>query len=405
MIRLTITYEDTHGTKTLTTAVSAPVVDRPDKPPVFTHTAPDALPEGTEVSATTPVYQAVVSPDVAGDPLTYTLEGADRGLFTISNDGADTLRGGEGDDHLDGGTGDDTLSGDEGADRLSGGTGDDFLFGDDGADVLDGGDGNDELDGGKGADTIDGGAGIDTLTYEYADAVTARAVSGNHNGMALTGATDVTGVFIDLNLSTAQAAGNGDASGDVLTNIERVTGTAFDDVLVGMSSANTVFDGFGGDDVLIGGSQFDSFMGGNGDDRLYGQGSYDLLNGGAGADLLDGGAGDDALIGGDGDDMLDGGSGNDRLSGGDGADRFVVDLTATAADTDTIIDFSFADGDRLFLKGRQYPNDGNFSIVGNEQQVTIRYKTIELVVLEGVALSNIDTAEELITYFDYTEII
>ena len=66
---------------------------------------------------------------------------------------------------------------------------------------------------------------------------------------------------------------------------------------------------------------------------------------------------------------------------------------------------NFADGDRLFLKGRQYPNDGNFSIVGNEQQVTIRYKTIELVVLEGVALSNIDTAEELITYFDYTEII
>ena len=328
--------------------------------------------------------------------------GADR---LYGGDGADTLRGGEGDDHLDGGTGDDTLSGDEGADRLSGGTGEDFLFGDDGADVLDGGDGNDELDGGKGADTIDGGAGIDTLTYEYADAVTARVVSGSHNGMALTGATDVTGVFIDLNLSTAQAAGNGDASGDVLTNIERVTGTAFNDVLVGMSSANTVFDGFGGDDVLIGGSQFDSFMGGNGDDRLYGQGSYDLLNGGAGADLLDGGAGDDALIGGDGDDMLDGGSGNDRLSGGDGADRFVVDLTATAADTDTIIDFSLADGDRLFLKARQYPNDGNFSIVGNEQQVTIKYKTIELVVLEGVAFSDIDTAEELITYFDYTEII
>ena len=91
VIRLTITYEDTHGTKTLTTAVSAPVVDRPDKPPVFTHTAPDPLPEGTKVAATSIIYQAVVSPDVTGDPLTYTLEGADRGLFTISNDGAVTF--------------------------------------------------------------------------------------------------------------------------------------------------------------------------------------------------------------------------------------------------------------------------------------------------------------------------
>ena len=92
LLRLIVSYTNTLGiTKSVTAAASAAVADINDKAPVFTHTAPDALPEGTEVSATTPVYQAVVSPDVAGDTLTFTLEGADRGLFTISNDGAVTF--------------------------------------------------------------------------------------------------------------------------------------------------------------------------------------------------------------------------------------------------------------------------------------------------------------------------
>ena len=320
----------------------------------------------------------------------------------------DSLTGDAKANRLDGGRGADTIDGKGGDDTLLGGAGDDFLFGEDGDDTLNGGAGNDELDGGLGADTIDGGAGFDTLTYEFADEVAARAVDGNFNGIDLTGAnniTGVTGVFIDLNLSTAQAAGNGDASGDVLTNIEHLIGSEFNDVLVGSASAqNTLDGGLDGDDVLIGGGLFDSLIGGAGADHLYGGAGDDLLNGGDGDDMLTGGAGDDGLIGGDGDDMLDGGSGKDRLSGGDGADRFVVDLTATAADTDTIIDFSLADGDKLLIKG-PLPQTG-WRVVGTPSEVTIQYDAdndgsfVNLVVLEGVAYSDIDDSQEFTTYFD-----
>jgi hypothetical protein len=87
--------------------------------------------------------------------------------------GFDTLRGGNGDDALDGGRGFDTLHGRGGDDRLDGGTGFDTLYGGDGNDVLDGGrgfdtlhggDGNDELDGGRGHDTLFGGPGQDRLS-------------------------------------------------------------------------------------------------------------------------------------------------------------------------------------------------------------------------------------------------
>ncbi|WP_370302140.1 calcium-binding protein [Pseudooceanicola sp.] len=59
----------------------------------------------------------------------------------------------------------DRLKGGAGNDTLNGGNGNDRLFGDRGSDTINGGDGDDFLFGGKGrdADTFDGGAGDDTI--------------------------------------------------------------------------------------------------------------------------------------------------------------------------------------------------------------------------------------------------
>lgn len=85
------------------------------------------------------------------------------------------------------------------------------------------------------------------------------------------------------------------------------------------------------------------------------------LRGGAGPDaltapaeggLLIGGAGDDVLRGGVGDDAIMGGTGSDLMSGGAGADRFTFGAADMAGgDADVITDFSFAEGDALFLHG------------------------------------------------------
>ncbi|NIC04220.1 retention module-containing protein [Billgrantia bachuensis] len=66
-----------------------------------------------------------------------------------------------------------------------------------------------------------------------------------------------------------------------------------------------------------------------------------------------GGAFDDTLMGGDGDDLLIGGAGDDTLLGGLGADTFVWNLGDQGeegeAATDTVKDFSLAEGDSLDL--------------------------------------------------------
>ncbi len=106
--------------------------------------------------------------------------------------GADTLLGGPGDDLLvtdaggsgdsaadsvDGGEGNDAINGQpsqapgaaysfwssSGAQTLRGGAGDDFIVGGSGADLVDGGSGSDTLHGGKGNDTLSGGSGTDWL--------------------------------------------------------------------------------------------------------------------------------------------------------------------------------------------------------------------------------------------------
>jgi Ca2+-binding RTX toxin-like protein len=223
---------------------------------------------------------------------------------------------------------DDTLTGDSADNRLLGGGGDDVLTGLTGNDILGGGTGDDTLNGGAGADELDGGAGLDTASY---------AASSASVNVGLDGSIGV----------------GGDAQGDILTNIETVTGSAFADILRGSASVDTL-QGGASDDVLFGSTGSDTLNGGAGFDtvdystsgssvssyldgtigaggqaagdnlinieRLSGSTYNDLLVGSASNDVLEGNDGDDMLRGGDGADTIYGGTGNDTVEGGAGAD-------------------------------------------------------------------------------------
>ncbi len=162
-------------------------------------------------------------------------------------------------DKINGTALDDRLYGLAGNDKLSGLSGKDILVGGDGNDNVSGGQGDDVLVGGAGADKLDGGKGFDFASFQ----------------------TSTRTVSVDLQSRKGQV---GDASGDVLKNIE-------------------------------------GLIGGSATDMLFGNASGNWLDGGDGKDQLTGRAGDDRLNGGSGDDTLSGGKGNDLFYLGPGQDK------------------------------------------------------------------------------------
>jgi Ca2+-binding RTX toxin-like protein len=228
-----------------------------------------------------------------------------------------------------------------GNDKILGSTGNDFFFGS------------------QGNDTINGGSGIDVLSFnKFYEGVT-------------------------VNLATGRAITSYGTS--VISNIEDIEGSAYNDTLTG-DSGNNQIQGFGGDDKIDGGAGVDTVVyfdatsavnvnlttglasGGSGNDVisnvenitgsafgdiLVGNSLDNVINGGDGIDNISGGLGNDTLLGGNGndtldggngDDTLDGGLGNDTLIGGSGNDTYIVDavgdivreVSSLATEIDTI---------------------------------------------------------------------
>jgi serralysin len=236
-------------------------------------------------------------------------------------------------------------------------------------DVMLGFEGNDLLIGGGGADTLKGGPGSNTASYQTAKA-------GLFAGLEDTGAN------------------SGDAAGDTYVDIQNLTGSNFADTLYGDGYAN-MFKGGAGNDLMVGKGAGDRFLGGAGsgtvgydadyfgviadlmkpgrntgtaagdtyssienlagstyNDKLYGDDRANTLASNvypdtpSGDDQLYGRGGNDHLKGYDGVDRLEGGAGRDILSGGTSSDVFAFAEKLTAANWDTITDFSHAE-DRI----------------------------------------------------------
>ncbi|WP_458718113.1 retention module-containing protein [Pseudomonas gregormendelii] len=197
-----------------------------------------------------------VTPDFNGAySANDTHGGSDAANVTISYQDGHTLTGTAGDDVLVAGTGNNVLNAGDGNDVLTAGTGNNELHG---------GAGNDLLFSGAGNDLLDGGAGIDTVSYAHA----------------------TSGVTVDLGLLTAQNTGG--AGTDTLTGLENLTGSNFNDSLMGDNNSNIITGGLG-NDVLNGGGGDDFLIGGLGNNTLTGGAGADTfqwLKGNSGHDLV-----------------------------------------------------------------------------------------------------------------------
>ena len=300
--------------------------------------------------------------------------------------------------------------------------------------VLIGNSGANVLQGGAGADTLDGGGGVDRASYVASvSGVTVSLMTGSGSGgdaqgdtltniENLTGsnfddtlegnslnnvlvgglgtdtvsyadATSPNGVGVTVNLALTSAQNTVTAGIDTLSGFENLTGSEFNDTLIGSGGVNVLM-GLGGNDLLNGGAGADTMFGGTGNDTYVVDNPGDIVDesGGDGLDLvkasiafsladavhaigdienltltgtaainatgnaldnvLIGNSGANVLTGLDGNDTLNGGGGADHLFGGTGNDTYVVDNAGDIVDEtsgsgiDTVqssVSFSLAD--------------------------------------------------------------
>ncbi|ADG93151.1 Hemolysin-type calcium-binding region [Arcobacter nitrofigilis DSM 7299] len=263
--------------------------------------------------------------------------------------------------------------------------GDNLIVLNEGKNSVETGAGDDLVFAGSGKDNISLGLGTDTVTYE-------KSESGVHANLSDEGTL-------------------GDALGDTYDGVENLTGTNFDDYLIGDEGDNTL-SGLDGNDILRGGEGADKLQGGEGidladysdstsgaevnlennysndgdtfdsiegvqgsnfsdaivgnddgniilsgagDDRVSTGILDDIVHGGSGNDYIKGNEGNDELHAGSGDDILIGGSGNDILYSDEGKNTLIGD-----EGTDLVVykglssdyEIMFGDNNTLFVKSK-----------------------------------------------------
>ena len=291
----------------------------------------------------------------AGDD---SINGTKRADVIVGMGGNDTILAGGGNDIICGNGGDDVIFGEKGSDRELGGGGADFFFGEGGNDQMIGGAGGDLMNGGPGDDLFDGGRNGDVAVF-FSSQAPVRA-----------------------NLATGRATGEGR---DRLRSIAGLSGSDFDDVLIGNAQSNTIFGG-GGNDDLNGAGEIDGLGGDAGDDRIDGGSpdvadlafylsaeapvNIDLATGIATGetegsdDLVDiqgttGTVFNDTLLGNDENNFILPGPGNDRLDGRGGTGDMVFFGLATEA-----VVVNLARGDAT--GGTAEGSEGNDTLTGFE---------------------------------------
>ncbi|WP_428424138.1 calcium-binding protein [Pararhizobium sp.] len=331
--------------------------------------------------------------------ITYTGTSANDKQYGVLNDrnimygkaGNDSLIGGDLNDQILGGTGNDTLDGGSGYDTLYGDDGNDTLFGDGGADYLSGGAGDDVLNGGDGADTLlsssgndilVGGSGDDRFYVDFGfigEIKTIDAGSGEDEIYVGLGAdlidggsgqdrVDYHGSNLGVSVNLQKGVGSeGYAAGDTYRSVEDVSGSFYDDTIIGNGNYNELF-GWVGNDLMRGGAGGDFLDGGIGIDTLdystsdagvkvdlatgstYGgdaQGdqffNFEDITGSDHADRLTGDSTINTLSGGAGNDVLQGGAGADNIVGGKGTDT--ADYSTSVTAVHAILEGSSTGGD------------------------------------------------------------
>jgi Ca2+-binding RTX toxin-like protein len=257
-----------------------------------------------------------VATPVGAFPLQVTCFGEVATPGLSGTDGDDIIYGTAGDDVILGWAGNDTIYGLGGRDRICGGAGNDTIYGGPGGDLLDGewgndrvygqggndgyvlgGDGNDILSPGAGSitytGTVEGGAGRDRIIIDQEGV---NDVFGGPGRDTIDFRHSPVGINVDLRYGQyldATLTGN---IGYMVSQVENVYGSEFDDYLRGNSRVNRLY-GVGGDDHLFGYG---------GDDSLFGGAGDDYVNGGAGiGDWIEGNGGFDTCVDPDGFIVMD----------------------------------------------------------------------------------------------------
>lgn len=204
-----------------------------------------------------------------GNDLIYGGAGHDELAGDAGNDrlygefGEDELEGGDGNDTLYGGEDDDELEGNNGNDLLFGEAGHDELEGDDGNDILSGGSGNDELEGDAGLDLLFGGLGSDLLKGNSdGDLLVGNRVTFENDAEALQFVLSEWTSSRSYTSRTANLRGTGSGT--------RLNGTVF-------LNASTVLND-NAIDTLMGSTGQDWFLGTIGQDLFSGRAANEQIN-------------------------------------------------------------------------------------------------------------------------------
>jgi len=211
----------------------------------------DGAGSGSGGGSTTPSLPGVVFAGTAANEAIFGGLGKDD---LAGGAGDDTILGKAGGDNIVGGDGNDEIFAGDGHDMVSGGNGNDVVFGDDGDDTLFGGAGNDTIDGGDGDDEIWGGAGRDVIRGGAGDDVIfamtwdgSDIVDGGEGIDTVDYSSATRGVVIDLDKGLVTGGHTGQ---DILSNVENVVGSGFDDTIYANTAAN-VLNGGAGDDTFV----------------------------------------------------------------------------------------------------------------------------------------------------------